>query len=54
MLVGLLAKLVAALLFVILAFGVYTGGERFVSVLDKRPGQAAARVADELQGLLRS
>ncbi len=38
MLVGLLAKLVAALLFVLLAFGVYTGGERFVSVLDKLRG----------------
>lgn len=38
MLVGLLAKLVALLLFLLLAIGVFVGGEKFVSVLDRTAG----------------
>jgi len=35
MLVGLLAKLVAALILILLAVGVFVGGEKFVSLLDR-------------------
>ena len=38
MLVGLLAKLVAVLLFVLLAVGVFVGGEKFVSLIDNARG----------------
>lgn len=40
MLVGLLAKLVAMLVLVLLAVGVFVGGEKFVSLLDKAGGPA--------------
>ena len=40
MLVGLLAKLVAILLLVLVAIGVFVGGEKFVSLLDRASGPA--------------
>ncbi|HMU62745.1 MAG TPA: hypothetical protein PKA66_13245, partial [Gemmatimonadales bacterium] len=40
MLVGLLAKLVAALIFVLVVVGVFVGGEKLVSVVDKARGPA--------------
>ncbi len=45
MLVGLLAKLVALLVLVLLAVGVYVGGEKLVSLLDKVGGPAPPVVA---------
>ncbi len=44
MLVGILAKLVAALILVLLAVGVFVGGEKFVSLLDRAGGPAPPTV----------